>query len=139
MIFPFEEPLYRSAGVPVAFVGHPLVDLVRPAPDRDGFLRGAGLDPARPLVAILPGSRSKEVALNQAPLVSAVRRLAAAEPQLQFVVAVAPSLERAGLEAAFADPPARLVPGQTHAALGAATLGPVAAGAATRRVGPVGQ
>jgi lipid-A-disaccharide synthase len=131
VIFPFEEALYRDASVPVEFVGHPLVDLVRPASDADGFLREAGLDAARPLVTILPGSRPKEVALNQAPLVGAVRLLAAAEPDLQFVVAVAPSLDRAGLEAAFAATPARLVHGRTHAALGAATVGLVASGTAT--------
>ena len=49
VIFPFEEELYRAAGVPVSFVGHPLVDLVQPADDRAAFLREYGLDPARPV------------------------------------------------------------------------------------------
>src|SRR6185503_14140557 len=64
VIFPFEEALYREAGVPVSFVGHPLVDLVRPAPDRDAVLTASGLDPGRPVLAILPGSRPKEIAHN---------------------------------------------------------------------------
>ena len=131
VIFPFEEALYREAGVPVEFVGHPLVDLVKPAPDRDAFLRGAGLDPTRPVVAVLPGSREREVALNLPPLAAAVARLAAQEPSLQFLVAVAPALERPRLESAFSGTPARLVHGQTHAALGAADLGLVASGTAT--------
>ncbi len=131
VIFPFEEALYRAAGVPVEFVGHPLVDLVRPAPDKDAFLRGLGLDPARPLVAILPGSRRKEVALNLPPLLGAVRKLAAADPTLQFLLAAAPALERADVQAALAATPARFVQGQSHAALGAATVGLVASGTAT--------
>src|SRR5262249_18237588 len=52
VIFPFEEPLYRDAGVPVSFVGHPLVDLVRPPADSPAFLTRHGLDPARPTVAL---------------------------------------------------------------------------------------
>lgn len=131
VIFPFEEDLYQEAGVPVAFVGHPLVDLVKPAPDRGAYLRALGLDPERPVVAVLPGSRRQEVALNLPPLTGAVRRLADEEPSLQFLVAVAPSLERERLLTAFAGTPARLVQGQTHAALGAATLGLVASGTAT--------
>jgi lipid-A-disaccharide synthase len=83
------------------------------------------------VIAVLPGSRRKEVALNLPPLAAAVRRLAQQEPSLQFLVAVAPSLERSGMEAAFRGTPARLVHGQTHAALGAAGLGLVASGTAT--------
>jgi len=131
VIFPFEEELYRKAGVPVEFVGHPLVDLVRPAADRAAFLASAGLDPARPVVAVLPGSREREVAMNLPPLAGAVARLGAQDASLQFLVAVAPALERARLETAFAGTPARLVQGQTHAALGAAELGLVASGTAT--------
>lgn len=131
VIFPFEEAIYREAGMPVEFVGHPLVDLVAPATDRDAFLGSCGLDPARPVVAILPGSREKEAALNLPPLVGAVRQLAAQDASLQFLAAAAPSLERKDLLAAFAGTPVRIVQGQTHAALGAATLGLVASGTAT--------
>lgn len=131
VIFPFEERLYREAGVPVTFVGHPLVDLVAPPPDPTALFRELGLDPQRRLVAVLPGSREKEVGLNLPPLAGAVRRLAAEEPTLQFVVALAPGLETARLEAAFAGTGARLVHGHTHAALAAARLGLVASGTAT--------
>ncbi len=131
VIFPFEESLYRDAGVPVSFVGHPLVDQVRPADDRDAFLREQKLDPARPLVTILPGSRRGEVALNLPPLAGAVRLLAERDPSLQFVVAAAPGVERAALEAAFVGTPVTIVTGQTHALLGAATLSLVASGTAT--------
>src|SRR5580698_2978856 len=55
VIFPFEEKIYRDAGVPVDFVGHPLVDVVHPSMTRVDFAAKHGLDPARPIVAILPG------------------------------------------------------------------------------------
>ncbi len=62
VIFPFEAGIYERAGVPVEFVGHPLVELARPTQPRDEWLRSVGLDSARPLVALLPGSRRNEVA-----------------------------------------------------------------------------
>ena len=61
VIFPFEEQIYRDAGVPVQFVGHPLVDLARAQEPKDIFLRELGLDASRPIVALLPGSRPNEV------------------------------------------------------------------------------
>jgi lipid-A-disaccharide synthase len=131
VIFPFEEAIYQAAGVPVTFVGHPLVDLVRPAPDRAAFLRGVGLDPERPVVAVLPGSRSTELRYNLPPLAGGIRRLRARRPDLQFLVAVAPSLDPGALRAVLGDLPVSLVAGQTHEVLGAATLGLVASGTAT--------
>src|SRR6202453_5088732 len=61
VIFPFEEKIYRDAGVPVDFVGHPLVDVVHPTTTRAEFAAKHGLDAARPIVAILPGSRKGEI------------------------------------------------------------------------------
>jgi lipid-A-disaccharide synthase len=131
VIFPFEEAVYRDAGVPVTFVGHPLVDLVRPAEDRAAFLRSVGLDPGRPVVAILPGSRPTEVAHNAPGLAGAVERLRAARPELQFLVAVAPSLAPAAADRAFARSGARLVSGASPAVLGASRVALVASGTAT--------
>src|ERR1700733_6514475 len=56
VIFPFEEKIYRDAGVPVNFVGHPLVDVVRPTMTRTEFAARHGLDWARPIVTLMPGS-----------------------------------------------------------------------------------
>jgi len=131
VIFPFEEALYERAGVPVSFVGHPLVDLVHPAPDGSVFLREVGLDPERPLVAILPGSRPQEVAHNIGPLAGGLARLHAARPAAQFGVAVAPGLDRTRLETALRGVPVALLAGRTHDLLGAATCGLVASGTAT--------
>src|SRR5712691_823085 len=131
VIFPFEEELYRAAGVPVTFVGHPLVSLVRPAVDPAAFLRELGLDPARPVVALLPGSRPKEVAHNLPPLAGAVDRIRAARPDVQFVAAVAASLAASPVREAFGDRPVTVVHDRTHAALSAATAAVVASGTAT--------
>src|SRR5690606_22086857 len=61
VIFPFEREIYERASVPVEFVGHPLLDVMPPAQPREAWLGGHGLDPARPVVALLPGSRPNEV------------------------------------------------------------------------------
>jgi lipid-A-disaccharide synthase len=131
VIFPFEEPLYREAGVPVTFVGHPLVDLARPAADRGTFLAGLGLDPARPILAVLPGSRRQEVAHNLTPIAGALRILRARRPDLQIALAVAPSLDPALLDPDLEGLPVARVAGHTHALLGAASAGIVASGTAT--------
>jgi lipid-A-disaccharide synthase len=130
VIFPFEEAIYREAGVRVRFVGHPLVDLVRP-PDRAAFLARHRLDPARRLVAVLPGSRRREVAHNLPPLAGAVERLSRARPELQFVAVSAPTLPPGTLEARLAPLGARVVSGEAHGALGSADLALVASGTAT--------
>ena len=131
VIFPFEQALYERAGVPVTFVGHPLVDLVRPATDRAAFLRGAGLDPSRPVVAVLPGSRPTELRYNLPALAGGIRLLAERHPEIQFLLAIAPSLDPATLQSALGPVPVTLLAGQTHAVLGAATLAVVVSGTAT--------
>jgi lipid-A-disaccharide synthase len=131
VIFPFEEALYRDAGVPVTFAGHPLVDLVKPAPDPAAFLRSAGLDPSRPVIAVLPGSRAQEVRHNITPLAGALRLLAQRRPGVQFALAVAPGLDPLLFSRALAGLPVVQVTDQTHFLMGAATLGLVASGTAT--------
>jgi lipid-A-disaccharide synthase len=131
VIFPFEEALYRDAGVPVSFVGHPLVSLVHPPADPGTLRRELGLDPERPVVALLPGSRAKEVAHNLPPMAESVDALAAARPGLQFVAAVAPSLDPALIRRGLGDRPVTIAHDRTHAALSAATAAIVASGTAT--------
>lgn len=93
VIFPFEAEIYERAGVPVEFVGHPLVDLAGASTARGPFLAGLGLDPSRPVVALLPGSRPNEVARILPELVEAARGIARRVDGVQFVVARAPALE----------------------------------------------
>jgi lipid-A-disaccharide synthase len=93
VIFPFEEAIYTEAGIPVTFVGHPLIDLAIPQRSRAATCRAAGLDPGRPVVALLPGSRPNEVHLLMPVLLDAARQLAATTPGVQFLVARAPALD----------------------------------------------
>jgi lipid-A-disaccharide synthase len=92
VIFPFEEALYRDAGVPVEWVGHPMLDVSRPASSRAEFLSTIGLDPARPVVALLPGSRRNEVDAILPDLVRAAEIIRQRLPAVQFVIARAPHL-----------------------------------------------
>ncbi|MBI3402294.1 MAG: lipid-A-disaccharide synthase [Acidobacteria bacterium] len=93
VIFPFEEKIYRDGGVPVEFVGHPLVDLARATATREQFLPAHGLAPAAPTVAILPGSRPNEVSRILPDLVASAALIKARVPGVQFVVARAPHLD----------------------------------------------
>jgi lipid-A-disaccharide synthase len=92
-IFPFESSIYHEAGIPVEFVGHPLVDLARAPTDRGTFLRGHDLDPNKPTVAVLPGSRPNEVRAILPGLVGASSIVMEAVPEAQFVLARAPHVD----------------------------------------------
>ena len=105
VLFPFEETIYREAGVPAEFVGHPLVDLARPAQTRGEFLRGHGLAPEAPTVALLPGSRRNELHRIAPAMAAALPAIAAAVPGAQFVIAGAPSLPDELFEPFFGGPP----------------------------------
>lgn len=131
VLFPFEESMYREAGVPVTFVGHPLVDLAHSAVDRRAFLEGVGLVTSRPVLAMLPGSREQEIQHNLPPLAGAVSLLAARRPDLQFLLAAAPTLDAARLESQLAGLPVRVVSNRTYDVLASAELALVASGTAT--------
>jgi lipid-A-disaccharide synthase len=92
VIFPFETELYQKAGVPVEFVGHPLVDLAVPSRDRATVLRAAGLNPEAETVALLPGSRPNELRQILPTVAEAAVLMARDRPGVQFVVARAPAL-----------------------------------------------
>jgi lipid-A-disaccharide synthase len=92
VIFPFEAPIYERAGIPVSFVGHPLVELIGTPPARDAFLESLGLTPAATTIGLLPGSRRNEVHATWPVLMEAATQLQARVPGVQFVVARAPGL-----------------------------------------------
>jgi lipid-A-disaccharide synthase len=130
-IFPFEERFYSRAGVPVKFIGHPLVGNVHALKNRATFCREQSLDPAKPLVAILPGSRHAEIAQHLPVLREACGLIHQALPA-QFVIAAAPGSIRAehcnGWPAGLA---LRVVEGQTYNTLAAADAAIVSSGTAT--------
>jgi len=96
-IFDFEEAIYRQARIPVEYVGHPLVDLVRPHLTREQFFSEIELELATETVALLPGSREKEVSNMLPTMLEAANRLSLTH-KAQFVVAVSPTLNTPWLE-----------------------------------------
>lgn len=137
VVFPFEVDIYKNAGVDVRFVGHPLIDVVRSAYTREEARRQLGLDPALRTVAILPGSRRKEIANLLPDMLGAARILRERFPELQFILPVAPTLEP-GLIRVHADAvnvPVRLVEGRVYDVLRASDAAIITSGTATLETG----
>src|SRR5712671_4442516 len=130
-IFPFEEKFFGDAGVPVKFIGHPLVGAVHTSLDRETFCREQGLDPQKNLVTILPGSRSAELRQHLPIIRKACQRIHR-DTQAQFVIAAAPGSSVAALREGWpANAPVKIVVGQTYNALAAADAAIVSSGTAT--------
>jgi len=132
-IFPFEEKFYGDAGVPVKFIGHPLVGAVHASIDRATFCREQNLDPQKPIVTILPGSRAAELR-QHLPIIreACVRIHRESQSQSQFVLAAAPGTNLAALREGWpADLPVKIVLGQTYSALASADAAIVSSGTAT--------
>ncbi len=131
VIFPFEAQIYEQAGVPVEFVGHPLVDLAAPSAPRDTFLRAHGLRPDAPTVAILPGSRPNEVARILPDLAAAARLIGERVPAAQFLLARAPNLDDHLFDAVHGGAAIAAIEGDTDAILASADVALTASGTAT--------
>src|SRR5712692_6008900 len=95
-IFPFEEKFFGDAGVPVKFIGHPLVGKVAPSQGRQAFFEAQQLEPAKKMVTILPGSRAAELRQHLPILREACLRIHRESPS-QFVLAAAPGSDAAAL------------------------------------------
>jgi lipid-A-disaccharide synthase len=95
VIFPFEVEFYQRHGVQVDFVGHPLAELPLPTVSRAEFAAENDLDPTKQWIAILPGSRRKQVALNLPEMLCAAAMLGR---DYEFLLPVAPTLDRAVFE-----------------------------------------
>ena len=134
-ILPFEVDWYKAHGVEhVEFVGHPLSGEVKARFGREEFCRRNGLDPGRPIVSFLPGSRQKEVERILPPMLDAIEKLRAVRPEVQAVVVVAPSRtveETYALMSRHESDDVTLVQQQTREALGASDAAAVASGTAT--------
>ena len=129
VIFPFEASVYERAGVPVQFVGHPLVDLARAEKPRTPFLGGLGLRPDAPTVALLPGSRPNELQRIATTMAESAAIIRARVSGVQFVVARAPNLPDL-LFAPF-PPDVAIVEGKTDDVLAASDVVITASGTAT--------
>jgi lipid-A-disaccharide synthase len=131
-VFPFERALYADAGVPVEFVGHPVVDALASAPSRAAARRALALDESDLVIGLLPGSRRSE-AVEMVPLMAAAaERLLARWPNARFIVGQAPTLDDDVVHRALAIVPTiRVARDAAHAVMRAADLVLVASGTAT--------
>jgi lipid-A-disaccharide synthase len=98
VLFPFEVPFYEKAGIPVSFVGHPLLDMVRPTMSKEEALASLHLDPARRTVGLFPGSRKSVIKKLLPVILQAAELLWARMPDLQFVLPLASSLRREDID-----------------------------------------
>jgi lipid-A-disaccharide synthase len=139
VIFPFEEEIYRKAGIPATYVGHPLAQVIPMEPDQTGARNALALPVSGPVVAILPGSRMSELKYNAVAFVGAAKLLLQRDPSLKFVAPMAGEtqhryfnelLAQAGLQ----DVPIKMINGQSHIALAAADAVLVASGTASLEV-----
>jgi len=130
-IFPFEEALYREAGVDVRFVGHPLLELTKTTAPREALRAEWGIGPDQALVALLPGSRGNELKALAPVLAEARDRIRQQRPSARFVVARAPHVTDAWLAPLTADPGTLVVADRTDDVLAACDVVLTASGTAT--------
>ncbi len=132
-ILPFEERFYARRGVSAKYVGSPVVAQVPAPAPAEHFRRALGLAPDRPTLAVLPGSRHSELSRLLRPQLGAAARVAAAHPNLQIVIPVAPTVDRGFVQAEVvrSGVEAVLVEGQAPEAVGASDVAIVASGTAT--------
>jgi lipid-A-disaccharide synthase len=139
VIFPFEEAIYRAAGVPVTYIGHPLAEMIPLQPDQGAARRALGIGEDAKVVTIMPGSRMGELKYLAAPFVGAVKLLARRDPKLRFIAPMAGERQRRYFEelvaqAGLSDVAIDLVDGQSHTVIAAADAVLVASGTATLEV-----
>ena len=127
VIFPFEEQFYRERGVDATFVGHPLADLAPPMVAREEYAAQFNLDPVKHWITLMPGSRVKEVRMNLPAMLEAAAQLGSG---YEFLLPVAPTLERSMLASFTAGRNIRLVP-EALPSLWHSRAGIVASGTAT--------
>jgi lipid-A-disaccharide synthase len=127
VIFPFEEKFYRDRGVDATFVGHPLANLPQPTISREDYASQNNLDPAKDWITLMPGSRVKEVRMNLPEMLASA---AALGTQYEFLLPLAPTLDRGFLQSLIGDRKIHLVT-QALPAMAHSRGGIVASGTAT--------
>ncbi len=133
VFFPFEVSLYEAAGVDVEWVGHPLLDIVKPTLSKEEAFRQFGLDPQRRTIGLLPGSRIQEVDRLLPPLLGSAHLLQQEIPDLQFVIPMAPGFTEETLSPWMrnSSAPVKLIQGRTYDVMNISELLILASGTAT--------
>jgi lipid-A-disaccharide synthase len=139
VVFPFEEEIYRKAGIPVTYVGHPLAEVIPFESDVTSARHKLGLSSNDTVIAILPGSRMSELKYNTAAFVGAAKLLARRDPSVRFIAPMAGErqqryFEQLVAQAGYQDVPIQLIAGESHVAMAAADAVLVASGTASLEV-----
>lgn len=133
-IFPFEPALLAENGIEASYVGHPIANVIPMVPDRGAARAALGLDPAAPVVALLPGSRRSEVRYIAARFFAAAALMQKTRPGLQFIAPTLPGLRaevESLLQASGMHGQVALLDGRSHEALAACDVTLIASGTAT--------
>ncbi|MEW6209350.1 MAG: lipid-A-disaccharide synthase [Acidobacteriota bacterium] len=131
VILPFEEEFYKRHGMEVEYVGHPLVETCRTSGTREEFLSKHRLDSNKKLIALLPGSRRKEIHYHLPALVDAAARLKTRIPDLEFVLPLASTVDRSQIESVMSGADVKIIERGTYNALGFSEMAIIASGTAT--------
>lgn len=140
-ILPFEKAWFEERGLTnVEYVGNPLTREVSATKDRLDFARENGLDPERPIIALLPGSRHKEIVRILPVLLDTAKLLSERDPSRQFVVPLASEKNLRDAEGLLSasELPFTVVVGETYNALNASDAAAVTSGTATLEAGIIG-
>ena len=130
-IFPFEAEVYRKAGANVHYVGHPLLDSARPSLSKTEAYERFGLDADKPIIGLMPGSRSKEVKTHLPVMLDSARLIRAEIPECQFILPVAHTIPR-DIIPEIMDPPVKITDGsQVYNMMSVCNLIIVSSGTAT--------
>lgn len=93
VLFKFEEEFYRKRKIQATCAGHPLIDLVKPALEKQEFLDNFRLSSSKKIIALLPGSRKQEIKLILPLMLKSARLINRAIPETQFIIAKPPNLD----------------------------------------------
>jgi len=141
VLFPFEVPLYEAAGVNVEWVGHPLLDIVKPTLSKEAAFQRFGLDPKQRTIALLPGSRMHELKRLLPPLLASAQLLQKETPDLQFIIPLAPGILQGTLSPWMRNisVPVKVVEGWTYDVMNISELLITASGTATLEAAILGK
>lgn len=136
LLFPFEAPIYRQAGIPFTYVGHPLADLIPLEEATHAAREQLKLSQARRIVTLLPGSRQSELQYMAGIFIRTARLLVQQIPEVAFLVPLVSRETREIFEAALyrehaAELPLTVLFGHARDAIAASDAALVASGTAT--------
>ncbi len=140
VILPFEPEIYQRAGVRCTFVGHPLLDAVASAYDRQALRRRFGMEESSRVIGLLPGSRKAEINMLLPVMLEAAAKLSLIEPKTRFILAQASSIDDNLLQAWLkqSSVPVHVVHDQATEVMAASDVLLIASGTATLQAAIVG-